>query len=49
MGCTDKCEKSFVMESSNLASEMIRLSINTLKRDKVRIQIYILWIILYIY
>ena len=31
MGSIHKCDKSLVMEASNLASEMIRLSINALK------------------
>ena len=31
MGSVHKCNKSVVMETSNLASEMIRLSINALQ------------------
>ena len=35
MGSIHKCDKSLVMEVSNLASEMIRISINALKtRDE---------------
>ena len=35
MGSIHKCDKSLVMKASNLASEMIRLSINALKtREK---------------
>ena len=47
MGSIHKCDKSLVMKASNLASEMIRLSINALKtREKIVFQSYTKWMIL---